>query len=226
MSSDLHSIAQGLDRLIAAQQRQAWDYVHSIIVILTLCVLIWYTVETYRLRRVGQHQIGDTEKLLREAQRQNEVSLMPILAVAAESGPGGDALRIVLVNVGSGPAFNISIDRIGWESRRLNIEYGSSVLRPGQANELLFQFEEGNSGTLLDARTLFRWIKTSRTPNPLSIVVGCHSVNSIAYTFTFRCTSHDGKPSISYEGAASVNGGAARMVSENAPSRLLPDPAI
>src|SRR5215471_8475829 len=107
MNADLSSIAKALERLAAAQQRGPLDYVQMIVVLLTLCVLRWYTIETYRLRKTGQDQTAATAKLLeeaqrqnevwakqlQEAQRQNEVSVMPIVSVVVESAPNGGAVR-------------------------------------------------------------------------------------------------------------------------------------
>jgi transposase len=99
---------------------------------------------------------------------------------------------------------------IEWDNRKLQIEHESSVLRPAHSNELVFFFAERNSGSLLDAKTLSQWIRANRMPDPLDIVVRCNSVNSVAYAFMFKCTSHLGKLRIIYEGSASgqtfVNG--------------------
>jgi hypothetical protein len=220
MHDDFNALIRAFDRLIAAQQKGTWDYVQIIIVLLTLGVLMWYTIETYRLRKVAQDQTTETAKLLREARRQNEVSdnllreaqlqnevsVMPILAVAIEPVPGGDSVRVVLRNVGSGPAFNLLIDRIDWDGRRLQIEPGSNVLRRGQANGLMFHFMEGGSGNLLDAHSLGLWLRASRMPNPISIKVRCNSVNTKPYLFVFSCTSDAGKLRITYEGSTSGNG--------------------
>jgi hypothetical protein len=210
------SIVRALDRLVAALHKGVWDHIYVVIVLLTLLVLIWYTIETQRLRKANQDQTAKTAQLLneaqrqnevsahllREARRQNEVSVMPILAMAVEPVTGGDTDRIVLINVGSGPAFNLSIDPLHWDSRDLKIEHGSSILRSGQSDELLFHVVEGNSGNLLGARTLGHWIHVKRMPSPLNIVVRCTSVNSRVYTFRFVCTSQLGKLRISYEGTA------------------------
>src|SRR5438270_1250062 len=75
MNPDLNRIAAALDRLVAAQQKGPWDYVATIAVLLTLGVLIWYTVETYRLRLAAQDQTAKTGHLLTESQKQNETSL-------------------------------------------------------------------------------------------------------------------------------------------------------
>jgi hypothetical protein len=214
----LETIVRALDRLAATQQKGIWEHAYIVIMLLTLLVLIWYTVETQRLRKAGQAQTtrtGDLLKeaqrqnevsvfLLQEAQRQNEVSVMPILAVAVDPKADGDGDRIVLTNVGSGPAFNLSIDPMHWDSRKLKIEHGSSILRSGQADDLLFHFIEGNSGSLLGAKTLGQWIHLQRMPNPFRLVVRCNSVNSKPYAFWFLCTSLAGKLRITYEGSASV----------------------
>ena len=221
----VNSIVRALDRLAASLQKGPWDHVSVVIVLLTLLVVIWYTVETQRLRKAGQDQTAKTAQLLseaqrqndvwghllREARRQNEVSVMPILAIAVEPVPDADTDRIVLINVGSGPAFNLAIDPHHWDSRELKIEHASSILRPGQSDELRFHVIEGNSGNLLGAKTLGHWIHIKRMPNPLNVVVRCNSVNSKAYSFRFICTSQLGKLRITFEGsAASAEGEVAR----------------
>jgi hypothetical protein len=150
----------------------------------------------------AQRQNDVSGHLLREARRQNEVSVMPILAIAVESVPDAETDRIVLINVGLGPAFNLSIDPHHWGSRDLKIEHASSILRPGQSDELQFHVIEGNSGNLLGAKTLGHWIHVKRMPNPLNVVTRCNSVNSKTYSFRFICTSHMGKLRITYEGSA------------------------
>ena len=65
----LDSIVRALDRLAAAQQKGIWEHAYIVIMLLTLLVLIWYTVETQRLRKAGQAQTAKTADLLREAQR-------------------------------------------------------------------------------------------------------------------------------------------------------------
>jgi hypothetical protein len=218
----LNGIVRAVDRLTAVLHKGVWEHAYIVIVLLTLLVLIWYTIETQRLRKAGQEQTAKTAQLLneaqrqnevsghllREARRQNEVSVMPILAIAVEPVPGGDADRILLVNVGTGPAFNLSIDPHHWDSRDLKIEHESSILRSGQSDELHFHVVEGNSGNLLGAKTLGHWIHVKRMPSPLRLVVRCNSVNSNAYSFRFICTSQLGKLRITYEGTA--NGESAR----------------
>lgn len=66
-------------------------------------VLIWYTIETQRLRRA--------------AEKQNEISGMPIVALRLASGERGlgESLTLdfqSLRNIGNGPAFNIDVTPI------------------------------------------------------------------------------------------------------------------
>lgn len=57
----------------------------------TLAVLIWYTIETHRLRK--------------ESQRQNEIALLPLVVVEEPYEEHPDAFGIR--NIGRGPAFQV-----------------------------------------------------------------------------------------------------------------------
>jgi len=69
MNPNLNSIARAPDRLVAATQRTAWDHVNTIAVVLTLTVLIWYTIETSKLRKAAQSQ---TEEAGRSSKKHND----------------------------------------------------------------------------------------------------------------------------------------------------------
>jgi hypothetical protein len=88
MNNDLQQLIAEIDKLVAAHQRGAWDYVSVIAVVLTFIVLIWYTVETYRLRLAAVNQLA--------------VATTPILMIAPVQGPKGAVPAIR--NVGNGPA--------------------------------------------------------------------------------------------------------------------------
>jgi len=50
MDSNLNGIASSLERLVALQQKGWWDYIATIAVVLTLFVLIWYTIQRHSAR--------------------------------------------------------------------------------------------------------------------------------------------------------------------------------
>ena len=204
MNPDLTAISQALDRLVVALHRTTWDCINTLAVVLTLGVLIWYTVETYKLRLSAQKQTEKTGSLLQEAQRQNEMSVMPMAAIFIQSTPNGNR-AIVMGNVGSGAAFNLSIDRIRSGNGELLIEHGGNVMKVGDMNELGFQFQEQNSNTILHLDSLYEWINTGKLPDPLDIVVRCGSVNSVNYAFRFRFTPDaTGRLKITFEGVIQV----------------------
>lgn len=75
MNPDFTPIVRALQNLAAIERKGAWDYISTSAVVLTLIVLIKYTIETSRLRRAAQQQTTETRNLLREAQQQNSTSL-------------------------------------------------------------------------------------------------------------------------------------------------------
>jgi len=95
----------------------------TVLTAITLFFLIRYTLETIRLRRSAQEQTTVTASLLKEAQRQNEQSLLPIVALGLQMKPVDEGhlvpiewaepqrrCRVLLLrNVGNGPAFNVAI---------------------------------------------------------------------------------------------------------------------
>lgn len=232
------------------QQKGPWDYIATVAVVLTLIVLIWYTIETYKLRKAAQAQTTETANLLNEAQRQNETSLrlveqaqrqndvtaklvteaqhqngataelvraayrqnenaiMPILSIRVEppqaryarSYNPNEKSNLVLRNEGTGPAFNVFIEPFSAEGRELEFDHGSSVIRPGEERELTYHLQEGNSGTIGNVNELYRWINTGTLPDPLFLRIGCRSVSSTDYKFTFRFTPMAGTLAVLLEG--------------------------
>ena len=87
----------------------------------TLLVLIWYTVETYRLRKAAQAQV--------------ESSTLPIVVfqsskVAATAG-WAEWHRLVVRNLGTGPAFNIQFQPIPIGDRVADFQF-SRMLAAGE----------------------------------------------------------------------------------------------
>jgi len=255
VNPDLHPIVQSLNRLVAAQQKGPWDYVSTVAVVLTLLVLIWYTYETYRLRKAAQDQTARTASLLseaqrqnetslnlvgaaqrqnevsasllkeaqrqteatarlvREAQRQNEVSVMPIMAILVVSpgqlrpsdiAYGSDKNSLVLRNVGTGPAFNVSIDKYLAGGKELQVHHGTHMLSPGENRLLSFHLQEGSTGIKGSYNTMYDWINTGPLPDPLSIIVRCRSATSVDYSFKFTFTPKDGTLTVVFEGIEST----------------------
>ena len=242
VNPDLHSIARALDKLVAIHERTAWDRASTIAVLLTLIVLIWYTIETFRLRKAAQAQTEETGKLLKEAQRQgdtsasllkeaqnqsestatlaratqwqNEVPVMPVLAIVLVSPEkistsalayGGVTNRLVLKNVGRGPAFNTSVGRPLWDGKELQLIHRDNALGPDEERELRLNLQEGNTGYGGDPNTLYEWINTGKLPCPVKVAVICRSVTSAEYTFNFSFAPIAGHLNVSFEGMTCVN---------------------
>ena len=214
MNPDLSSIVKALDRLTAVHQKSAWDYASTIVIGLTLLVLIWYTVETYKLRLATQRQTDATGKLLAEAQkqndvasqllkeahRQNEIAVMPIFAVYIETSSDGFQRQIVLENVGLGPAFNLSIDSPKWDNNILAIKPSHNVMTPKQTETLSFARQNGRDRLIhLDVDGLYEEINRNQMPDPLNIIVRCVSVHHTAYDFLFKCVPDAGYLKITFD---------------------------
>jgi hypothetical protein len=109
------------------QQAQAWaTIVAAVAAMLTFAALIWYTIETQRLRRA--------------AERQNEIAGMPIIALRLSSGERklGQPLSLAsqsIRNVGNGTAFNIEISTV--QNRPFEIRFESTPLLEPKDNQLL-----------------------------------------------------------------------------------------
>ena len=185
MNPNFTSVTNAINRLVGAVHKGTWDYISTIAVVVTLLVLIWYTWETHGLRRA--------------AQRQNEISVMPILAVFIQSAVPNGSREIVFRHVGSGAAFNLSIDRVRFGNGELLIEHGSNVMTVGQITTLEFRFQEANRSTVLHLDGLYEWINTGRLPNPLQISVRCRALNSVDYVFRFAFTPDAGKLKVTFE---------------------------
>ena len=87
-----------------------------IVLILTLVTLIWYTVETGRLRKIAQQQI-------RIALDQQRMSVQPVVTLEFDRKPHKLEYGMPkLCNIGIGPAFNIKIRSIGSSEAEIRFE--------------------------------------------------------------------------------------------------------
>jgi hypothetical protein len=146
----------------------------------TLVVLVVYTVETYRLRKTAQAQTAETASLLREAQTQNELSLLPIVTLA----PGKLTLevnimsemmhpvkssidKLVVRNVGSGPAFNAFTASIT-EGRTVLGFHHKAALAAGE--EHFVDIELKDAGTSTPLKTLGQFKEALQDLGPQTTV--------------------------------------------------------
>jgi hypothetical protein len=201
VNPDLSSVVKALDRLAAViHGKDAWDYASTVLVGLTLVVLIWYTVETSRLRKAAQKQIEATGKLLAEAQRQNEIAVMPMFALYPEVMSDGRQRRIILENVGLGPAFNLSIVNPQWNGSILEIKHSYNVWTPKQTEVLSLVLQKGTDRMVgIDVDSLYQGINKDEMPNPLNLVVRCVSLHHTRYEFKFKCIPDAGYLKITFD---------------------------
>lgn len=109
----LKQLIAAIDRLATSSQKGPWDYAGMFLGIVTLAVLVWYTVETSKLRKSAEKQSDLGIKALGAAQRQTELSLkqielssMPVLICLPFNG------GLWIKNVGVGLALNVQIESI------------------------------------------------------------------------------------------------------------------
>jgi len=207
MKADVQAIVDAINRLAPSWQDRMWERASTVAVALTLVVLIWYTIETYLLRKAAQNQIAETDKLLiearnqnaltleqnatnanllKESQRQTEISTQPMFAVYKGKASMGTDGRILLENVGNGPAFNISIDSLMWDDdRQLRIENAPSVMKPGDTEPLVFDlYEQGKPLLHIHfGQDLVVKMGENEMPNPFRMIARCHDVGLQPYTY-------------------------------------------
>jgi hypothetical protein len=180
-----------------------WSIANTILVGLTLGVLIWYTIETFKLRLAAQRQAEKTESILVTAQNQNdittslltaahlqnEIAVMPMFALY----PDSDA--IMLENVGSGPGFNLSIARVVCsETISLRFDLGSNVIKPNQKLRTIpYLRTNEHEFVLIKLGDLVRAMKLN-VPNPFEIALHCVTLHRTEYEFIFQCATQDQPP--------------------------------
>jgi len=155
-----------------------FDYVSLVVLIFTLAAVVYYTAETVRLRKATQRQI--------------EASIRPVIGIRIEPPDSPfsrtqrrEERRLVLHNDGSGPAFNVVVDDFTYDGRLLQFDWGSGVIRPGEARDLVFHLKEDNSGTNGTVNEFFYWMTKGQLPTPTTISIHCVSGSSHRYTYQF-----------------------------------------
>ncbi len=134
---------------------------------------------------------------------------MPLLAILVDLQEiltssqmvSGRIPRLVLRNVGNGPAFNVFIEPYSADGKVLTFETQRTALMIGEERTLRVHFEpQPDHGIVGSAGSLYEWLNTGQLPDPLQVVVRCRSVTSSDYRFTFRFTPKAGRLDVVYEG--------------------------
>jgi hypothetical protein len=168
----------------------------------TLVVLIWYTVETQRLRR--------------EAQRQNENSMMPIVIFQSVyvKGQNITVSRPVIRNLGSGPAFNVTIDPITLLGKTMVFEH-PRTLAPGQEEYVAISGTREakrdsaggyDDGKIHHTQNFLKLLKSSPGGVPTKGVIAYASAAGKKYKTTFAMNSKCDDPEsfIVFEGVEAL----------------------
>ena len=95
----------------------------TVLTLLMLGVLVWYTIETARLRRA--------------AQKQNSISLLPIVELSIDACANTFKIR----NIGRGPAFNVAIQHLPGQRGRVSGSNIQTRWHRGKSN-----WQDPNSG--------------------------------------------------------------------------------
>lgn len=109
-----------------------WRYSDRLLIALGFIVLLWYTIETYRLRKIGKDQLDI------------QILPLPFLYISATSIP-----RLIIKNIGAGTAIDIKVKPVEFtydgKKKRFEFEvnynygrgYGSNTLQHNEKLELI-----------------------------------------------------------------------------------------
>src|ERR1035437_5382712 len=94
--------------------------VTALFTICTFGALVWYTIETKKLRISAQKQVTASEK-------QNEHLLLPILFFVQSKYNANTPETIMIRNIGSGPAFNASTQPMPFGSLKMHFQHPGTI---------------------------------------------------------------------------------------------------
>jgi len=109
-----------------------WKIISLALEVLGFIVLLWYTIETYRLRKIGKDQLDI------------QIISLPFLYISATINP-----RLIIKNIGSGTAIDIKVKPVEFtydgKKKRFEFEvnynygreYGSNTLQHNEKLELI-----------------------------------------------------------------------------------------
>ena len=143
----------------------------SLFTLLTLAALVWYTIETRRQRLA-------TQSLLKESQKQNEHILLPIVILSiTEFESSTSPERLVVRNVGTGPAFNTYTEPIEAHGARIEFQH-EALIGPGEQKPVRVLIWK--NGKAEDASTVRQFTGSLSQLSPHfseRVTVTCHSAN-------------------------------------------------
>lgn len=154
---------------------------------LSLPVLVWYTIETFRLRK--------------EAKRQNELALRPLVVIEEPSGHERESF--VIRNIGKGPALQVSPAMRTAYERTPSESLGSGIRVSLQGASLLAMGESACVRPFISAAadplgvklsavsTLVDLVLTEKITETFAIDIYYESLNEVAYLTTFVATYTD-----------------------------------
>lgn len=106
----------------------------TIVLVLTGAVIVWYTIETARLRRTAQRQLESQLRQVDAQLEQTETQVRPFVVLIPDKGKGSATVE----NIGFGPALNIRIppvlvhQRIAEHPVSLRFPENLPILKPGE----------------------------------------------------------------------------------------------
>jgi hypothetical protein len=142
----------------------------SLLTFSTLCILIWYTIETSRLRR--------------EAQTQNEAINLPVLVMdfaTSDDSKGKSHDLPTVKNIGRGPAFDVTIERLAMKD--VVVEFESLPLVEAGAERLVpLTVQEGKSSLDPSIISFLKLVENAALPQTITVKTQCRSLTGTQYS--------------------------------------------
>jgi hypothetical protein len=166
----------------------------AIFTALAALLLIWYTVETRRLRRATQEMLAESKRQNANIEKQNENILLPILFPGeGDRNQREESNFLVIRNVGTGPAFNVEITpvqtTVGVTSVNIAFRLVSNSIVPGESQ--IMTVEIWINQTLTSANSAFNlWNPLANLDQTFStdMTIVCDSANGERHCVEFTLT--------------------------------------
>jgi len=133
-----------------------------------VCVLIWYTIETYKLRR--------------EAQTQTAMMAKPALFVRTQPQLLSSRLVLVVENIGKGPAFNVGFEPLTGPNCKMSFKAIPLLLVGEQHKEVEFDIEDGDAKSYDSAPgAIALFMSQQRPPRELTLMASFRDLSGKGY---------------------------------------------